>query len=277
MRIVMPSTHRCVGLMFVCGFLSFACGCSSVNGFAMNESGAGYYRAGNYAMAHEEFRRASLDAPQNPNYIYNQASCAKKIGRSAEAEKLYRQALTQDPAHQASNRGLAMLLNEQGRQKEANEQLTAWLGIQPYAAAPHVEMAWLKTQMGETAAAEQSLRTALKIQPNHPTALAQMGQIHQDRGQNRQALVLYQQSLLHKRNQPEVHARMASLIPRPMAPQTVVPQYAVAPAANQAGTAWQPTTRSVMQQPITFEAQGLNADPAHVPRMSTQPSAVRPY
>ena len=44
------------------------CGCSPiapVNGWAMNHSGKGYYKKGDYAQARQEFERALMDSPQS--------------------------------------------------------------------------------------------------------------------------------------------------------------------------------------------------------------------
>ncbi len=187
-----------------------AAGCHTMNGYATNSSGMGYYEQGNYTAAASEFRQAMMANPANPDYVANYAKAKMKLGDSEGAEQLYRQALTMAPSHQPSYHGLAETMIAQGRSDEAASLLTTWAGTQPYVAESHVELAWLQREMGQSDAAAQSLQRALQVNPGHPTALAHLGQYYEANGQPDQAVAIYQRSLQSDWNQPEVHSRIAA-------------------------------------------------------------------
>lgn len=187
-----------------------AAGCTTMNGYATNSSGMGYYEQGNYTAAAKEFQQAMLANPANPDYVANFAKARLKLGDSQGAEQLYRQALTMAPSHQPSYHGLAETMVAQGRSEEAASLLTTWAGTQPYVAESHVELAWLQREMGQTDAAAESLQRALQVNPAHPTALAHLGQYYEENGRPDQAVAVYQRSLQSDWNQPEVHSRIAA-------------------------------------------------------------------
>ena len=187
-----------------------AAGCHTMNGYATNSSGMGYYEQGNYTAAANEFQQAMLANPANPDYVANYAKAKMKLGDSQGAEQLYRQALTMAPSHQPSYHGLAETMIVQGRSDEAASLLTTWAGTQPYVAESHVELAWLQREMGQSEAAAQSLGRALQVNPGHTTALAHLGQYYEENGHPDQAVAAYQRSLQSDWNQPEVHSRIAA-------------------------------------------------------------------
>ena len=187
-----------------------AAGCHTMNGYATNSSGMGYYEQGNYTAAANEFQQAMMANPANPDYVANYAKAKMKLGDSQGAEQLYRQALTMAPSHQPSYHGLAETMIVQGRSDEAASLLTTWAGTQPYVAESHVELAWLQREMGQSEAAAQSLERALQVNPGHTTALAHLGQYYEENGHPDQAVAAYQRSLQSDWNQPEVHSRIAA-------------------------------------------------------------------
>lgn len=201
----------CVSLLIGVALFT-AAGCRATSGWVYNSSGQGYYARGNYALARDEFRRASIDAPWNPDYRHNLAMAMKQTGDTAGAEQVLRQNLTQVSAmHQPTYHSLAQLLVEQSRHGEAQELIASWTDAQPYTPESHIEMAWIQRESGNLPAAEQSLRQALKVNPRHPKALAHFGQLYQDAGQPQLASTMYQRSLASRWNQPDVQSRMITL------------------------------------------------------------------
>lgn len=185
-------------------------GCNPMAAWTNNESGKAFYRAGRYAEAREEFRRAAADSP-NPDYIHNYATAARRTGDYTAAEQAYRQALNLDPAHQPSYHGLAVALKDTGRAEEAHSLLSSWAASQPYSEKAYIEMAWLQREMGDHTGAERSLAQALRIKPGHPLALANLGQIYEETGRGPLAVAAYQKSLSSDWNQPQVASRIARL------------------------------------------------------------------
>lgn len=186
-------------------------GCCSSNGWIMNNSGMGYYQKGNYAMARNEFERAVVDSPRNPDYRHNLAMAMQKQGDTPRAEQVLRHNLSVDPMHQPTYHALTQMLISQQRTAEADHLLAGWRDSQPYVPEAYIEQAWFQHETGNRVAAEQTLRQALQVKPNHPVALAHLGQLYHENGQVDQASAYYQRSLLTRWNQPEVHSRLATL------------------------------------------------------------------
>jgi tetratricopeptide (TPR) repeat protein len=186
-------------------------GCNPMAAWTNNQSGKAYYRAGRFAEAREEFRRATADSPRNADYIHNYATASRRMGDPLTAEQAYRTALNLDPGHQPSYHGLAVTLKDTGRPDEAQSLLTAWMASQPYSEKPYIEMAWLQREMGDYTGAERSLSQALALRPGHPLALANLGQIYEDTGRTQLAMAAYQGSLASDWNQPPVTSRLARL------------------------------------------------------------------
>ena len=203
-------SHRLV-LIISLAVLGSSMGCCATGGWIMNNSGMGYYEAGNYAMAHHEFIHAVDLAPWNPDYRHNLAMSMARMGHVQQAEQMLHQNLSMDVMHQPTYHSLAKLMIESGRQPEAEHLLTTWAGSQPYNAKAHVELAWLQRENGNLPAAEMALRQAIQMEPNNPVALAHLGQLYQDAGEPSRAAAMYQQSLAMNSSQPLVQSRLASL------------------------------------------------------------------
>lgn len=202
------SVVRTIGLW--CLLISLS-GCCRTSGWVMNNSGMGYYQKGNYSMARNEFERAVIDSPRNPDYRHNLAMAMQKQGDIQSAEQVLRHNLTVGPMHQPTYHALTQILVSQQRTAEADQLLSEWRDTQPYVPETYVEYAWLQRETGNKAAAEQSLQQALQIKPNHPAALAQLGQLYHETGQPDQAASYYQRSLQARWGQPEVRSRLASV------------------------------------------------------------------
>jgi Tfp pilus assembly protein PilF len=190
------------------------CGCSPispVNGWAMNESGKGYYRRGDYSHARREFERALMDNPHKADYAYNVAAAMDQQGDHAAAEKMYRHALALDPGHQPSYHGLAALMMEEGRTEQANDLIGTWAATQPYSAEAATELGWLKGETGDLDGADRELRRALRQNPRNTKALAQLGKIHGKAGRRQDAAAEYARSLFVDPLQPETQAELASM------------------------------------------------------------------
>jgi Tfp pilus assembly protein PilF len=190
------------------------CGCSPispVNGWAMNESGKGYYRRGDYAHARREFERALMDNPHKADYAYNVAAAMDQQGDHAAAEKMYRHALALDPGHQPSYHGLAALMMEEGRADQAKDLIGTWAATQPYSAEAATELGWLKGETGDLDGADRELRRALRQNPRNTKALTQLGKIHGKAGRRQDAAAEYARSLFVDPLQPDAQAELASM------------------------------------------------------------------
>ncbi len=190
------------------------CGCSPiapVNGWAMNQRGKSLYKRGNYAKARSEFERALMDSPYSADYAFNVAAAMDQQGDHLAAEKMYRHALTLDPAHQPAYHGMAAMMMDDGRTAEANDLVNTWAVTQPYSEEAATELGWLKTEQGDFAGAEHELRRALQQNPRNTRALAQLGRVHGKTGHREDAAADYARSLFMDHNQLETQSELAAL------------------------------------------------------------------
>jgi tetratricopeptide (TPR) repeat protein len=98
-------------------------------------------------------------------------------GNAEEAEKLWRQAVTERPDYVAGWKSLAELLLSQGRWQELDDTLgrLRLLALN--------DAALLLAQGGEVAAAERALRAVLGLAPGHPEASRNLAILLQRQGE----------------------------------------------------------------------------------------------
>jgi len=244
------------GLAWIC-IASTLCGCSGPNGWVKNQAGRGYYHRGNYAAARSEFERALMDSPYNATYAYNVGKAMEKEGDMTGAEQMYQHALTLDPSHQPSYRGMTELLTAQGRPDEAAELLTAWTQTQPYSAASHVELAQMYRKSGNYGAAEQELNTALQIRPRYRQAINERTRLGQVTGRP-------------VRGGPYSELALTSRAPQ----QAMQPQPGMVAATPQTSPALAMAATMPQKDP-TMLGGAIQASYSH-PQMATMPSPMVP-
>jgi len=244
------------GLAWIC-IASTLCGCSGPNGWVKNQAGRGYYHRGNYAAARSEFERALMDSPYNATYAYNVGKAMEKEGDFTGAEQMYQHALTLDPSHQPSYRGMTELLTAQGRPDEAAELLTAWTQTQPYSAASHVELAQMYRKSGNYGAAEQELNTALQIRPRYRQAINERTRLGQATGRPVRGGPYSELALTSRASQ-----------------QTLQPQPGMMAATPQTSPALAMAATMPQKDP-TMLGGAIQASYSH-PQMATMPSPMVP-
>jgi Flp pilus assembly protein TadD len=192
---ILRGTLAVAGLSWI-AFASTLCGCNSVNGYVMNESGKAYYRRGDYTAARHEFERALMDSPQNPNYAYNVAAAMQQQGDAMAAEKMYQHALVIDPGHEQSYEGLAHLLYNNDRSDEAEQLLTAWSEAQPYDEHASLALGRMEDTVGNTSAADRAYDRALAANPMSSRANDELGNHYRRAGRRREAATAYRRGLM---------------------------------------------------------------------------------
>ena len=215
----MPARVPAAALLLCAAVCACGAGCHRFAGHAANERGKRLYAAGRVGEAREEFRRAALDDPADPDYRHNFAAAAARSlppgSYPAAVESLYRQALSLNPDHQPAVHKLAGLLADTGRGAEAEALVVAWAARRPEDPRPLVELAAVRNRIGNPAGAEAALRRAVAVAPDDGNALANLGQLLERAGRRAEAKRTYAAALEADWNQPEVAARLAALGSRP--------------------------------------------------------------
>lgn len=205
-------------LAYLCLFVLLSTTGCRWNSIGQNTLGVQLFQQGRYAEALQQFDKAKIADPTNPDAYYNLAATYHKLGVGQndqamvqQSESLYNQCLDLSPNHVDCHRGLAVLLVESGRQDSAFTLLKNWASQNPTLADARVELSRLYQEFGETKVAEQHLDDALALNPNSPIAWAAKGRMREVEGDLNQALQNYQQSLALNSLQPELYQRIAAL------------------------------------------------------------------
>jgi predicted TPR repeat methyltransferase len=109
--------------------------------------------------------------------IAGRGQAAFLSGDMAEAERLFREALTHKPMSVGGMRGLGMALVKQSKFKEAEEVWRKLVELEPQSADNHQLLGSVSMVIGKLAAATTHLKRALELQPNIPGVAMKLANI----------------------------------------------------------------------------------------------------
>ena len=144
--------------------------------------------------------------------LLDQALAHHRAGRTAEAERLYRQVLARDPRHGDALHLLGMLAGQAGRHDTAAaliRQAVAVNGGQPYY---HLHLGLAARNLGRLDEAEASYRRALDLKPDLVEAHHGLGMVLQAFGRPAEAVASYDRALACNPSLPETFVRRGSAL-----------------------------------------------------------------
>jgi tetratricopeptide (TPR) repeat protein len=125
--------------------------------------------AGRSAEALQHLEAALAIKPRSETH-YNAGNVYGKLGRTADAERHYRQTLRLDPGRVEAALNLGALLGQQGRLPEAREVLLSAAALRPESAAAQYNLAAVAWLQGDFAEARARCAQALQRDPGHAGA-----------------------------------------------------------------------------------------------------------
>lgn len=195
----------------------FATGCRS-SATNRNIDGVRNFQVGQYQGALQEFQRALLHNPNDPNAYYNMAATYYALGKRTndgslmqQAEGLYHRCLDINPNHTDCYRGLAALLVDTNRPDSAFTLMNRWASRSPNNPEARVELARLYEEFGDRKTASRFLTDALHLDTRNVRAWTALAKLREQEGQLAQALENYRQAYQLNRFQPGVVERIAAL------------------------------------------------------------------
>jgi predicted O-linked N-acetylglucosamine transferase (SPINDLY family) len=123
---------------------------------------------------------------------------AETRGDAAEAERMYRLALSIDPRSARAHLNIGIALQARGETKAAAAAHAEAVRLDPALAAAHYNLALASMALGETEAAEQEFRFALRLCPEFPEALVGLAEALESRGRDQEALVALETAVLQR-------------------------------------------------------------------------------
>jgi superkiller protein 3 len=125
---------------------------------------------GDYAEAERIFRQVIREQPNNANAHKNLGVALSDQGKLEEAIAAYRRALELDPDYAYAHKNLGVALSDQGKLEEAIAAFRRALQFDPDNATAHNNLGFALEQQGKLEQAIKSYRRALELDPDFPTA-----------------------------------------------------------------------------------------------------------
>jgi len=167
--------------------------------------GAALHALGRPAEAEASYREALRLRPNYPQAHSNRGNALCALGRPAEAEVSYREALRLQPNIPEIHANLANALCALGRPAEAEVNYREALRLRPNYPEARSNLGNALCALGRLAEAEANLREALRMQPNFPEAHHNFGIVLCALGRPADAEVSYREALRLQPNFPEAH------------------------------------------------------------------------
>lgn len=153
--------------------------------------------------------KALADAPNDPSFLHLLGTVRHLERRDAEAERLYRQSLTRDPAQPLVHRDLGKLLAGLGRVDDAIVEFREVTRLRPGDAEAHFTLATALARRGNHADAGKSYREVLRLTPDHPGARLGLGDVLCKLDRPHEAERLLRQALAAGAGEPRLAATLA--------------------------------------------------------------------
>lgn len=203
---------RLLGLMVaICGLLGGCAHPTRERSRELSEEAQHLFRRGAYADARDLYQAALALQPENPDLIYQLASCQDKLGLKAEALQGYQRCLQYEPNHLDARHAWLVYQLEIGNREAARKMVEDWLQARPDLAGPYLEDGWLRAQEGDLDSARGRFQQALEREPRNPRALNELARVYERLNRPDRALVLYERSLAAHPQQPEIRAQLEQL------------------------------------------------------------------
>lgn len=168
---------------------------------ALHLSAAIALYAGELDSALAQVSQAISARPGDASYHQTRAHVLRQLGRAAEAEADFRQALVLAPRLAEAQAGLAACLLDRGDTTSAREQFAAAVAARPDNSAWRYNLALCDLQAGDADAAESQLREALRLAPGWPQATNLLAAAQMQKGDHDAAAASLEKVLSAQPNQ----------------------------------------------------------------------------
>jgi tetratricopeptide (TPR) repeat protein len=138
----------------------------------------------------------------------------QQAGRLAEAEKIYRQVLTQQPNHAEALNFLGIIASHGGRWDAANDLIRRAIASKPTIAAYHSNLGVVLSHLGLLDDAIAAIRQAIRLNPDLAGAHYNLGNLLRDRGNIEEAIIALRQAVVLKPDYAEAHNNLGNVLRR---------------------------------------------------------------
>lgn len=153
-----------------------------------------YEGTGRTQLALETFDRARRLDPNNVDALRGQASALAALGRMAEAEAAYLEAIRRRPDYWAGYHELGIFYYGQGELDKAIEQFLHEIELTPDNARAHSSLGGLYFNIGEWDRSERYLQRSIELRPSY-RAYSNLGTLYFHRGELDKAAAMFRKAL----------------------------------------------------------------------------------
>lgn len=140
--------------------------------------GLDHHRAGRLAEAERLYRDALAQEPNHPGALHLLGVIAHQVGRNDVAEQLIRRAIDRAPIVPEFHNNLGEALRHAGKIDEAAESYLRALALDPDNAQALTNLGVVRRMQGRFDESESSLRRAIELAPQSPLAHRQLGLLY---------------------------------------------------------------------------------------------------
>ncbi|GAB3022423.1 tetratricopeptide repeat-containing sulfotransferase family protein [Bowmanella dokdonensis] len=150
--------------------------------------------------------------PDKMAYVASLATQLLRLGKTEQAEQIYRQFIQTNPNHANARFNLAWLLRKSGKLEEAIQEYRQALAKNISGPEEvHVNIAAIYSELRKEELAEQELKKALSIAPDYPPALFNLATLMEEWGRKSSAKTLYERLLIKEPGHIEALCRLIHL------------------------------------------------------------------
>ncbi|MGD1277345.1 MAG: tetratricopeptide repeat protein [Tepidisphaeraceae bacterium] len=137
-----------------------------------------------------------------------------QAGRAAEAERLYRQILAQQPQHAEALNLLGALIAQTGRAEEAADLLRRAVAIDPERADFHFNLGVILMMLGQWEPSIDCYRQALLLKPDYPQAYNNLGSAMINLDRLDEAVDAFRQATILRPRYVQAHTNLGNALER---------------------------------------------------------------
>jgi tetratricopeptide (TPR) repeat protein len=176
------------------------------------ESGASHHQAGRLAEAERIYRRILAQQPEHAVAMHLLGVIAHQRGRNDVAVDLIRQALTLRPNYAEAFSNLGNALKDKGERDEAIAAFRQAIRLKPDLAEVHYNLGNALKDKEQLEEAIASYRQAIRIKPDYAEAYSNLANALKDREQLDEAIAAFRQAIRLKPDLAEAHGNLANAL-----------------------------------------------------------------
>jgi len=176
------------------------------------QSAIARHQAGQFAEAEKLYRQILSQVPRQPDALHLLGLLAHHRGQHANAVEIINQAIREAPGHAPYHCNLGSALQALGKTAEAIASYRQALALQKDFPEAHLNLGNALEASGKPDDAIASYRRALRSRPQYAEAYYNIGRIHQAHGRDGEAVSAYRRALAIQPEYTEAHNNLGNAL-----------------------------------------------------------------